>query len=180
MYPGALEDTAPMRGVGYGDRVSTRRVLLSFLVFCVGLCLSCNSFLQNPGHYDLRATEVYRDDCGLLAEPESLWDGSLLITGQVVRMDFELLEMQLVGRFLESGERFAVDGSVANATAIANGQECLLDQVSVHLEGDTVCATEFTGVLRVRYEARRPDSCVCELWARFEGVQDGLRCEQQP
>jgi hypothetical protein len=29
----------------------------------------------------------------------------------------------------------------------------------------------------VRYEARRPDSCVCELWTSFEAVQDGLRCE---
>jgi hypothetical protein len=154
-----------------------RRLLLPSLLLTVGLSLGCNSFVQNPGHYELRATEVFRDDCGLLSSPESLWDGSLLITGQVVRMDFELLEMQLVGRFLASGENFAVDGSVANATAIANGQECLLDQVSVHLEGDTVCATQFNGVLRVRYEARRPDSCVCELWARFDAVQESLRCE---
>jgi len=166
-----------MRGVGYGVPVSTRRFLLPLLLLTVGLSLSCNSFVQNPGHYAIRATEVFRDDCGLLSSPESLWDGSLLITGQVVRMDFELLEMQLVGRFLASGEKFAVDGSVANATAIANGQECLLDQVSVHLEGDTVCATQFNGVLRVRYEARRPDSCVCELWARFDAVQESLRCE---
>jgi hypothetical protein len=157
--------------------VSTRRLLLPLLLLTVGLSLGCNSFVQNPGRYELRATEVFRDDCGLLSSPESLWDGSLLITGQVVRMDFELLEMQLVGRFLASGENFAVDGSVANATAIANGQECLLDQVSVHLEGDTVCATQFNGVLRVRYEARRPDSCVCELWARFDAVQESLRCE---
>ena len=157
--------------------MSTRRFFLPFLLLTVGLSLGCNSFVQNPGHYELRATEVFRDDCGLLSSPESLWDGSLLITGQVVRMDFELLEMQLVGRFLASGENFAVDGSVANATAIANGQECLLDQVSVHLEGDTVCATQFNGVLRVRYEARRPDSCVCELWARFDAVQESLRCE---
>jgi hypothetical protein len=157
--------------------VSNRRLVLSSLLLTVGLSLGCNSFVQNPGHYELRATEVFRDDCGLLASPEALWDGSLLITGQVVRMDFELLEMQLVGRFLASGDNFAVDGSVANATAIANGQECLLDQVSVHLEGDTVCATQFNGVLRVRYEARRPDSCVCELWARFDAVQESLRCE---
>jgi hypothetical protein len=177
-----------MHGVGYGVRVSTRRVLLSLLVLSLGLCLSCNSFAQNPGHYDLQATEVYRDDCGLLppAPTDALWDGSLLITGQVVRMDFELLEMQLVGRFLESGEKFAVDGSVANATVVVNGQQCLLDQVSVHLEGQSVlaggkvCPTRFDGTLRVRYEARRPDSCVCELWSRFEAVQDGLRCEEQP
>jgi hypothetical protein len=159
--------------------VSTRRFLLPLLLLTVGLSLGCNSFTQNPGHYDLRATEVFRDDCNLLppSDPDALWDGSLLITGQVVRMDFELLEMQLVGRFLASGERFAVDGSVANAETLINGETCLLDQVSVHLEGDTVCATQFKGVLRVRYEARRPDNCVCELWARFDAVQDSLRCE---
>jgi hypothetical protein len=121
-----------------------------------------------------------RDDCGLLASPEALWDGSLLITGQVVRVDFELLDMQLVGRFLAGGETFSVDGSVANATAIANGQECLLDQVSVHLEGTTVCASQFNGTLRVRYEARRPDSCVCELWTRFEAVQESATCPVEP
>lgn len=169
-----------MRGVGYGVPVSTRRLLLPCLLLVAGLCASCNSYPQNPGHYELRATEVYRDDCKLLSSEEALWDGSLLITGQVVRMDFELLEMQLVGRFLESGSSFAVDGSVANATATANGQDCLLDQVSVHLEGDTVCRTQFNGVLRVRYEARRPDQCVCELWTRFEAVQNGERCPEQP
>jgi hypothetical protein len=167
-----------MRGVGYGVHVSTRRLLLPSLLLAVGLCLSCHAFPQNPGHYEMRATEVYRDDCKLLPSPEELWDGSLLITGQVVRMDFELLDMQLVGRFLESGESFAVDGSVANAAAVANGQDCLLDQVSVHLEGATRCATQFDGTLRVRYEARRPDSCVCELWTRFEAVQDSAPCEQ--
>jgi hypothetical protein len=151
------------------------------LLLALGLTLGCNEFVQNPGGYELRAVELMRDDCGLLpAGPESLWDGSLLITGQVVRMDFELLDMQLVGRFLAGGESFAVDGSVANATVITNGQECLLDQVSVHLEGTTVCATQFNGTVRVRYEARRPDSCVCELWARFEAVQDSATCTVEP
>ncbi len=161
-------------------RVSIRRVLVPFLLVAGGLSLGCNDFVQNPGPYELRAVEVMRDECGLLPSAEELWDGSLLITGQVVRMDFELLDMQLVGRFLAEGERFAVDGSVANATVITNGQECLLDQVSVHLEGTTVCATQFDGTLRVRYEARRPDSCVCELWARFEAVQDSATCPANP
>jgi hypothetical protein len=157
--------------------VSTRRFLLPSLLSTVGLALGCNTFIQNPGPYEMRAIEVMRDDCSLLRSPEALWDGSLLITGQVIRMDFELLDMQLVGRFHAGGESFAVDGSVANATVVANGQECLLDQVSVHLEGRSLCATQFNGTLRVRYEARRPDSCVCELWARFDAVQDSARCE---
>jgi hypothetical protein len=167
-----------MRGVGYGVPVSIRRFLLPCLLLAAGL--SCNTFVQNPGHYDMQDVEVYRDDCGLLPPPVKLWGGSLLITGQVVRMDYELLEMQLVGRFLESDDRFSVDGSVANATVNINGGECLLDQVSVHLEGTTLCATQFKGTLRVRYEARRPDSCVCEVRARFTAVQDSAPCESQP
>jgi hypothetical protein len=162
--------------------VSTRRLLLPSLLIAVGLSLGCNSFVQNPGPYEFETTEVMRDDCGLMegVASEELWDGSLLITGQVVRVDFDLLEMQMVGRFLAGGESFAVDGSVANATVRVNDQQCLLDQVSVHLEGDTVCATQFDGTLRVRYEARRPDTCVCELWVRFNAVQDSARCEEQP
>jgi hypothetical protein len=161
--------------------VRSRRILSLSLLAAVGLSLGCNDFAQNQGAYALRAVEVMRDDCGLLpADPEALWDGSLLITGQVVRVDFQLLDMQLVGRFLAGGESFAVDGSVANVETEANGQVCLLDQVSVHLEGKTVCSSQFNGTLRVRYEARRPDSCVCELWARFEAVQDSATCEVEP
>jgi hypothetical protein len=161
--------------------VLTRRFLSLSLLAAVGLTLGCNDFVQNQGAYALRSVEVMRDDCGLLSpDPEALWDGSLLITGQVVRVDFELLDMQLVGRFLAGGDSFAVDGSVANVETVANGQLCLLDQVSVHLEGQTVCATQFNGTLRVRYEARRPDSCVCELWTRFEAVQDSATCPVNP
>ncbi|WP_224245928.1 hypothetical protein [Hyalangium gracile] len=164
--------------------MSTRRFLLPALLLSVGLCVSCNEFPQNQGHYTLQSTEIYRDDCNLLPsvddDPHALWDGSLLITGQVVRMDFELLEMQLVGRFLESGDSFSVDGSVANATVKVNREICLLDQVSVHMEGTTVCRTRFDGVVRVRYEARRPDQCVCELWANFQAVQNEETCEEQP
>jgi len=175
------EDTALTHGVDYGVPVLTRRSLFLSLLVAVGLNLGCNDFLQNQGAYSLRTTEVLRDDCGLLSsDPEALWDASLLITGQVVRVDFDLLDMQLVGRFLAGGEAFAVDGSVANAEVEANGQLCLLDQVSVHLEGQTVCATQFDGTLRVRYEARRPDSCVCELWARFEAVQESATCPVEP
>lgn len=132
----------------------------------------------------MTSTEVLRDDCHLLTTPESLWDGSLLMTGQVVRMDYQLLDMQLIGAFLENSNDFSVDGSVANVEAPANGQECLLDQVNVHMEAGPVDSsrTQLDGVVRVRYEARRPDACVCELWARFTAthVQDSSACSFVP
>jgi hypothetical protein len=156
--------------------VPTRRLLLPALLASLG----CNTFVQNPGDYEMEPVELLRDDCHLLPPSTDFWDGSLLITGQVVRMEFDLLKTQLVGRFLADGEKFTVDGSVANATVIANGQECLLDQVSVHIDATTVCETEFNGTLRVRYEARRPDSCVCELWATFNAVQNERPCSSKP
>jgi hypothetical protein len=161
--------------------VRSLRLLSLSLLAALGLTLGCNDFVQNQGAYAFQTVEEMHDDCGLLSSvPEELWDGSLLITGQVVRVDFELLDMQLVGRFLAGGESFAVDGTVANVETKANGQVCLLDQVSVHLEGKTACATQFDGTLRVRYEARRPDSCVCELWVRFSAVQDSAACAGDP
>ncbi|WP_225412073.1 hypothetical protein [Stigmatella hybrida] len=149
-------------------------------LFALLATLSCNTFLQNPGAYELEPIEVLRDDCNLLPPGSDFWNGFLVISGQVVRMDFDLLRMQLIGRFLAGGEMFTVDGSVANAQVTANGQECLLDQVSVHIDATTVCETEFNGTLRVRYEARRPDSCVCELWATFNAVQNGRSCSSRP
>ena len=145
------------------------------------LVAACSGQEQKDGLYRFEALEVFRDDCQLLASPEALWDGELLLSGRVIRMNYGLLDMQLIGSFLESSlleksANFTLDGSVANVTARTNGQECLLDQVSMHLEGVTECPGEFTGSLRVRYEARRPDSCVCELGTRYRAVHESGGC----
>jgi hypothetical protein len=127
------------------------------------------------------ATEVLRDDCAMLSSPEALWGGTLKISGEVVRMDYGLLDIQLMGFFLDGGaddeDAFSMDGSVTNASLTANGQQCFVDQVTVHLEGTTQCATRFDGVLRVRYEPRVHQSgCSCELWVRYQAVQNSYSC----
>jgi hypothetical protein len=137
----------------------------------------CLPFPQEQGDYVLTPVEVYRDECGLAASNRDQLQGTLQITGRVVSMDFKLLDSHLTGYFLEGGEDFAIDGSVVNAVAEVNGQSCLLDQVKVHLEGTTLCESQFNGELRVRYEARRPDTCVCQLWMRYEAVKDSKRCD---
>jgi hypothetical protein len=166
--------------------VAALRLLRSFsLAALAGLALSCGrAYPLDAGCYELTATEVLRDDCGLLPTPESLWDGTLQLTGQVVRMDYELLDMQLIGTFLWNTDAFAVDGTVANVSVPANGQQCLLDQATVHMEGEPEgdAFDRFSGVIRVRYEARRPDNCVCELWTRYSAqlVQDSATCADEP
>jgi hypothetical protein len=96
-------------------------------------------------------------------------------------MSYELLDMQLIGFFLEGGvEGFYLDGTASGAAVVARGNECLVDQASVHLEAVTRCPTQFEGVLRVRYEAVREPGCACELWATFQAVQGASPCAGTP
>ncbi|WP_257458743.1 hypothetical protein [Archangium lipolyticum] len=157
-----------------------RPLLLSSLALT--LSVGCTrAYLQNEGRYEFMAMEVLRDDCAMLSSPEALWGGTLQISGEVVRMDYELLHLHLVGSFLDGGpddeDAFSMDGSVTNASLTANGQQCIVDQVTMHLDGTTLCATRFDGVMRVRYHPRlyQPE-CACELWVRYQAVQDGSSC----
>jgi hypothetical protein len=162
-----------------------RPLLLSALSLTLGLGCT-RAYIQNEGPYEFTAVEVVRDDCSLLSSPESLWDAELSISGEVLRMSYGLMDMQLVGSFLGGGaeddDAFSLDGSVANASLTANGQQCFVDQVTVHLQGTTQCATEFDGVLRVRYEPRPQQSsgCACELWVRYQAVQNSSPCAKAP
>jgi hypothetical protein len=137
----------------------------------------CLPYPQDQGEYVFTPVEVFRDECGLLDTNRDQLRGTFQVTGRVVTLDFALLDSRLIGYFLEGEDDFAIDGNVVNAIAEVNGQECLLDQVSLHIEGTTRCQTQFDGSLRVRYEAQRPDACVCELWLRYEAVKDSKRCD---
>ncbi|MBJ6763222.1 hypothetical protein JGU66_20840 [Myxococcaceae bacterium JPH2] len=157
--------------------VSTlRRFVLALLVCSALTQTACLPFAQREGEYNITPTEVLRDDCELLRETQADLHLALQITGRVVRIDFGVQNMQLIGFFLEEGESFTADGSVANVSTNTNGLECLLDDVSVHMEGTTQCATQFDGVLRVIYQSNRLERCSCELWIRYQAVQDDKRC----
>jgi hypothetical protein len=145
-----------------------------------------NTFAQQPGSYLFTATEEIVDDCELLADPDSLWDAQLLIAGDTVRMSSALFGqgdsggIELVGFFLGVDDRFTVDGSVANVSTTARGQQCLLDNATVHLDGRTDCPSQFSGTMRVRYESRRDAACNCELWVTYRATQPQSSCEAAP
>jgi hypothetical protein len=164
-----------------------RLLLLSALALSfAGGCT--NAYLQNEGPYEISAVEVIRDDCGLLSSSsiQDSWDsGELVITGEVVRMNYELGDMQLVGSFLEGGslddDGFMLDGSLANASFTRGAEECIVEQAAVHLEATTRCATQFDGVLRVRYEPRvQQPQCACQVWMRYQAVQNSSPCKTAP
>jgi len=154
---------------------------LALLLAALALGPGCTrAYLQNEGPYALTAVEELRDECGLLSSPEALWDVRLQVTGDVVRMDLDLMDMQLIGSFFEGGDdAFYLDGSVSHTLVSVEGRECIVDQVSVRLEGTTQCATQFNGVMRVRYESQRAE-CACELWTTFRAVQNDAPCSSGP
>ncbi|WP_395821440.1 hypothetical protein [Archangium minus] len=139
------------------------------------------AYIQNENVvYEFTTRDVIRDDCGLLASaaPEDLWDGKLHISGEVVRLEYGLEDALLVGRFLDGSaadsDVFAMDGSVANVSLPGKEAEaqCFVDQLTLHMEGTTRCATEFVGVLSVRYEQRiQQPGCACQLWVRYQAIQ---------
>jgi hypothetical protein len=128
---------------------------------------ACNEHPQLDGRYALTLDQVIRDDCGMASNPELVESMHYLNTGELVRVDYSLYDIQLVGSFLADSERFSADGSSANVNTLVSGQQCLLDLVTVHLDAATVSPQAFSGALSVRLDARRPDSCVCELWVTY-------------
>ncbi|WP_369414486.1 hypothetical protein [Corallococcus soli] len=157
-----------------------RRLCLAALALTAPSLAGCLPYSQNQGEYTLTPVEVLRDECNLLPEVVGAFQLSLQISGRVVRADFGVQDMQLLGYFLEDGEAFTADGSVANVSTTTTGEECLLDQVRLHLDATTQCPTQFNGQLRLAYDSNGVARCNCELWVRFEGVQGNTRCEESP
>ncbi|QRK13881.1 hypothetical protein JQX13_31425 [Archangium violaceum] len=139
------------------------------------------AYIQKVGLYEFKAVELIRDDCGMLAfsPEEALWDGELLIFGEVVRMRYGLQDALLVGRFLDGSasdnDVFSMDGSVANVSLPGDEEaRCFVDQLKLHMEGTTQCDRQFDGVLSVRYEQRiQQPGCACQLWVRYQAVEKG-------
>ncbi|QSQ18223.1 hypothetical protein JY572_11635 [Myxococcus landrumensis] len=159
--------------------VSTlRRFRLLVPALLVSVMSGCLPFDQDGGDYVFTPVEIFRDECGLYPANQDKFHGTLQVTGRVVRLDFALLDTQLIGYFLAEGDDFSIDGNVVSAVAPVRGQECRLDEASIHIDATTQCRTGFDGVMRVRYEAeQRPAECTCELWMRFEAVKESKRCE---
>ncbi len=150
-----------------------RRAPLLLLLLLLLLTSCGRDHLQSDGRYAFSTTAIFRDDCRLLSltEPAALWDAELVVAGDTVRMTYDLFNIQMAGFYLANVEKFTADGSVANVTRDVNGNACLLDLASIHLDATTESAAEFTGSLRIRFEARRPDTCICEATGTFRAVQ---------
>lgn len=145
----------------------------ALVVTLAALLSSCGAHVLEDGSYALTATEVFRDECGLVASPEALWDATLRIDGEHVRMKLDLFEIELRGVYREMSEGFYVDGTAANMVTQVRGETCRLDLATVHLDASTEASQVFNGTMRVQYWAHAAEACECEAWLSFRAEKTG-------
>lgn len=145
---------------------------------CAALALSCASrfHVQKEGTYQFRSAEVLADPCGIASGAPRIWSGVLQTYGNEARMlmdsrlfSAQAFNVELDGYFLANLEQFKLDGSAANLPALANGAECMVNMIQVHLDAATVSAQEFNGIARVNYRNLN-GLCLCELLTRYAAV----------
>ncbi len=157
--------------------MSARPSLLRAAVALAALAaasLSCGrEHDQAEGLYAFTAVDVLRDDCGHLSGSKDLARGDVVIAGDVVliRMHEGLYDARMSGEYLSGVEQFSIDGTVGNLTEPIRGEDCFLDQVSVHLDAATDRPDEFHGTVRIRYLATERDVCTCEVWTTYRAVR---------
>lgn len=140
----------------------------SILALSAVFALGCGrNHALTDGRYQLELTQTVRDDCSLSTQPDVVASGRLKTTGNVVRFDYDFLEIQLNGTYASQEERFSLDGSAANVQLRVEHNDCFLDLVTLHLDASTVEPTRFDGYLSYSLESARNQSCVCELWLGY-------------
>ena len=149
-------------------------VLTSSLLACGG-----RTHEQQEGCYALtpvRPSGIIRDECQLLADAAANLGARLVLSGNVVEMDFrfsspslgELLTVSMAGQFSYNEEAFSADGTATNTLLPIGGQTCQLQLVDVHLDATTRTSTSFTGVIRISTTTPRPETCICQAWFEYD------------
>ena len=149
--------------------------LTSSLVACGG-----RTHQQEEGCYALtvRPEGIIRDECQLLADAAANLGARLVISGNVVEVDFrfstpsqgELLTVSMAGQFAYNEEAFSADGTATNIPLPIAGQTCQLQLVNVHLDATTQSATTFSGQIRISTYTPRPETCVCQAWFQYQAA----------
>jgi hypothetical protein len=151
-------------------------VRLGLSIACgFALLLGCGgrSHGQSEGSYQLALDKLIRDDCALSGNADVFREARLRIDGNTVRVDYSLYDTKLAGAFLQGTERFVVDGSQANLNTRIGGRDCVVDLVTVHMEGNppapgsTAMADRFRGSLSVKLEKVPSGPCNCEMWMAY-------------
>jgi hypothetical protein len=131
----------------------------------------CRQHVLQDGTYDLRLTEVLRDDCELSKQPEVFGVARLLTAGHTVRLGTAYLGAELSGTYRFGLEQMTLDATLANVRTRLRGQECQVDTVSVALDSVTQSPARFSGTLSYSFQTRTADACTCRLFVRYDATR---------
>lgn len=144
------------------------------VLLLVSLLLSgCRVHTLQDGVYELRSTEVLRDDCGLATQPGVFTRGTLLTAGHNVRFNYGYLNTELAGTYRYGLEEMTMDASLGNVRTTLRGTDCQVDVVTVALDSITRNASSFTGTLSYTFQSRTADACTCRLFVRYDANRVG-------
>jgi len=139
-------------------------VLTSSLLACGG-----RTHDQEEGCYALtpvRPSGIIRDECQLLADAAANLGARLVVSGNVVEVDFRFSTPS-------QGELLTVssaDGTAASIPLPIGGQTCQLQLVNVHLDATTQSPTRFSGEIRMSTYTPRPETCICQAWFQYQAA----------
>jgi hypothetical protein len=148
-------------------------VLTSSLVACGG-----RTHDQQEGCYALTPVPsgIIRDECQLLGNAAANLGARLVVSGNVVELDFrfsspgqgELLTVSMAGNYDYSEETFSADGTASSISLPIGGQVCQLQLVDVHLDATTQTSTTFSGLIRISTHTPQPETCICQAWFEYQ------------
>ena len=139
--------------------------LLPLLLLPLALA-GCRDHNQARGRYQLTATAVTEDGCGLVGAGGNLGELALRTYGNEVQAHLDLLDVDLDGRYLRDVETFRVAGSASDVPVEVQGQACEVQLLQVVLLARTLNqGLAFQGPLVVTYDDARHPACVCALEA---------------
>ncbi len=122
------------------------------------------------GVYTFKLKQVLRDDCAMQGEPSVISEGRLTQFGDTVRLDYGLFGIALQGSYKSKVEQMVLDGSAANVITTVSGNECLVEFATLHLDGTSVDASNFSGTFTVKLDSRGSDTCRCEFWFAYDAT----------
>lgn len=149
------------------------RRLLALLVLLAAAAGCGRVHTLQEGTYDLHLDDVIRDDCGLMQVDPELGSAALTVSGDFVQMSYSRYQIELSGEYLLREEEFTADGSAANVSAEARGQQCLVDLITVHFDAKADCKVQYSGTLRITYQTPTNSECACQLWVSYHATAKG-------
>lgn len=156
---------------------AVRPALYAFAAVSALVLTGCRVHLLDDGTYDFTTTEVLRDDCGVAGTLTLLDRGTLTTTGNLVKFAFTSDKPDLQGAYKSApwmssdAEQLIMDGVIANYRVNLRGKDCLLDSLSLHMQGQALDATRFEGTASLTFESQTFPECNCKYWYAFTAAR---------